>query len=616
MEFLERKPKAELACDPPAGGETSVEVVKSNMCGIFGYIGNKNNVADMVLDGLKLLEYRGYDSWGIAVKHGNEIAIEKHVGKIGDAKVHLPDSSMGIGHTRWATHGGVTEKNAHPHMDCTKQIAVLHNGIIENYAGIKEELLKNGHKFISETDTEIVPHLIEEKLKTENFETAVQNTFNRLRGLNAFVVAYAPSNKIIAAKTGSPLVIGKGDDGWYVASDVSGIIKHTRSILFLKDFEMVVLDRGIRLLDMVSGEEQKPIFESIDWKIEDVDKGTYAHFMIKEIHEQPTVIRNIAKNYSDQITALSDIVAEAKGTFFIGAGTAFHACLAGSYLFSKIAKQHVNTTAASEFNYLEHFLTDKSLVIALSQSGETIDVIEPLNRAKEKESTLVAIVNVLGSTIYRMADHKLLLSAGPEKAVASTKAYIAKLSILLSLSYAMTKNNKKAQELLLLASDAIEESLMDENVQHIEKLAHTLKSCEHMYIIGRGVSYPTSLEAALKIKEVSYIHTEGLAGGELKHGTIALIEKGTPCIVFAPKDETYEAMLSNAMELKARGAMIIGISSENTAVFDHWIYAKDVEDATMLTQIVPIQLLSYYLAVIRGNDPDKPRNLAKSVTVK
>ncbi|MEN9407038.1 MAG: hypothetical protein RLZZ455_254 [Candidatus Parcubacteria bacterium] len=588
------------------------------MCGIFGYIGKKETAAEMILEGLRTLEYRGYDSWGIAVKIADRIAVEKKVGKIGNAKVTLSKSSIGIGHTRWATHGGVTTANAHPHLDCTEKIALLHNGIIENYALIKEELIAKGHRFISETDTEVAVHLIEENLKTsDDFPEAVRMAFRRFTGLNAIVVMSSEKDQVVAAKNGSPLVVGRNGDAFFLASDTAGIVLHTKEIHFMKDNEMVVLGDDISLLNVSDGAPLVPEFETIDWAIEEADQGDFPHFMIKEIVEQPKVIRNIAETYSDQIDDLAQVIKNAKGTFFIGAGTAYHASLAGVYLFSKIAKEHVNTSMASEFNYLEDFLTKQSLIIALSQSGETIDIVEPLTRAKlQKGSQIVAIVNALGSTIYRMADKKLLLGAGPEKAVASTKAYSAKLSVLLLLSYSMIEKTSSAQQQLLEAATEIDRLTSDAQLQNIERLAEMLHMKQHMFTVGRGVSYATALEAALKIKEVSYIHTEGLAGGELKHGTIALIEKGTPCIVFAPQDETYEAILSNAMEIKARGGLIIGISPKKAEVFDHWIEVKETGDAAILTQIVPAQLLAYYLAVKKGFDPDKPRNLAKSVTVK
>lgn len=586
------------------------------MCGIFGYIGNKTNAAEIILEGLKGLEYRGYDSWGIAVKVGGKIDIEKHTGKIGDTKIKLPASSIGIGHTRWATHGGVTIENAHPHRDCSEKIAVLHNGIIENFQEIKSDLLNKGHIFISETDTEVVPHLIEEFLEKEDFITAVKKSFNLLKGLNAIVVVDTKSNKIVAAKNGSPLIVGVGKKEFFIASDASGILPHTRKIIFLKDNEMVSLGEVLKIFKLPNGEEEIPKIETVNWKIEKSDKGNYPYFMLKEINEQSSIIRNIAENYLDKIVDLKDVIEKSHGTFFIGAGTAYHACLSGMYLFSHIAKKHVNIAPASEFNYLEDFLTSESLVIALSQSGETIDVIEPLIRAKQKGATIVGIINTLGSTIYRMSDYKLLLSAGPEKAVASTKVYIAKLAMLVMLSFSLVDMASRGKEILLLAADEVDAILEQESLIKLKKIAKFLSTKEHIYTIGRGLSYPTALEAALKIKEVSYVHTEGLAGGELKHGPIALIEKGTPCIVFAPKDETYDAIISNATEIKARGGVIIGISSENATIFDYWVNIKDVSVASLITHSVSMQIVAYYMALFKKLDPDKPRNLAKSVTVK
>ena len=586
------------------------------MCGIFGYIGHKNNASDIVLEGLKILEYRGYDSWGITVKQGKKLLVEKHVGKIGNAKTILPKSNMGIGHTRWATHGGVTVANSHPHLDCKKEIAVVHNGIVENFEELKKVLIKQGHRFISETDTEVIPHLIEEHMKQGfGFSTSVRKTFNQLRGLNAIVVSFAPSTQIVSVKSGSPLVVISKNE-LYLASDISSFIEKTRKVLFLKDNEMVILGDSIELISAKDGKRLEAIPETVEWKFELANMGKFPHFMIKEIHEQPVIIRNIAKNYGDEIEGLTKILKKAKGTFFIGAGTAYHAGLTGVYLFSKIADMHVNSAVASEFNYLEHFLTKESLVIALSQSGETIDVVEPLSRAREKGSKIVAITNALGSSIYRMADYKILLGAGPEKAVASTKAYIAKLSVLFVLIFGIAGRSNDARKLLLSAADEVDRILENKNLQSLKKMAEMLSRSSNIYVIGRGASFPSALEAALKIKEVSYIPTEGLAGGELKHGTIALISKGTPVIVFAPNDETRESIISNAIEIKSRGGLIIGIAPENLPVFDYFIEIKDIKEASYIAQIAAIQLLSYFMAVCLKLDPDKPRNLAKSVTVK
>jgi glucosamine--fructose-6-phosphate aminotransferase (isomerizing) len=585
------------------------------MCGIFGYIGHKQNAADIVFEGLKLLDYRGYDSWGVAVKIGDKIEIEKKTGKIGDNKISLPKSTLGIGHTRWATHGGVTTINAHPHKDCSGEIAVLHNGIIENFQELKNDLLKKGHKFISETDTEVFAHLVEDFLKKEDLVNSVKDAFNLLRGLSAIVVINTKSNKIIVAKNGSPIVIGKGKNEFFIASDTAGILPYTKEILFLKDNELISLSDTLDLYSLPKLKPLAPVFETINWKIEQAQKGQYKHFMLKEITEQPTIIKNIATSYADQISDLADVIKESRGVFFIGSGTASHACLAGVYLFSKIAKKHVNTSVASEFNYLEDFLNKESLIIPLSQSGETIDIIEPLTRARNKGSKIMALVNVLGSTIYRMADYKLLLGAGPEKAVASTKAYTAKISVLTMLAFTLVDKMENAREILLKSAEEVERLLSSDNLEKIEKIAQKLHKQEHMYVMGRGMSYATALEGALKIKEVSYMHAEGLAGGEIKHGPIALIDNGTPCIVLAPADETFDAIMSNAIEIKSRGGYIIGVSSKNSPAFDEWIEVKET-GMPLLTQVVPMQLLGYYLAIAKKLDPDKPRNLAKSVTVK
>jgi len=588
------------------------------MCGIFGYVGKNTRAQDLVFEGLKTLEYRGYDSWGVAAKSSKKFIVEKHIGKIGTSKLNGEfrklSSGLSIGHTRWATHGGVTDENAHPHLDCTNTIAVMHNGIIENYEEIKKDLLRKGHKFLSETDTEILPHLIEENMKRKGFASSVRDAFNSLKGLNAIVVANSFSSEIIAAKNGSPLIIGKGDASLFISSDSSGILNYTNKLIFLKDNEMAILGDKVQLLELPEGRKIKTVFEKVSWKKEISDKGKFRHFMIKEIFEQPKILSNIGTFKSD-IEKLTALIRKAKGIFFIGSGTAFNACLAGQYLFSKIAREHVNTISASEFNYLEDFLNKKSLIIALSQSGETIDVIESLNRAKNKGAKIVAITNTLGSTIYRMADYKMLLGAGPEKAVASTKAYIAKLAVLLLLSYSFAGKLKDGKIILQKTYYEVQR-ILKYDIPKIKNIAKKLYKSEHIFTIGRGVSFSTALEAALKIKEVSYVHTEGLAAGELKHGTIALITKGTPCIVFAPDDETYQSIISNTTEIKSRGGFIIGVSPKNSTVFDEWIEVKDIAAGSYIAQIVPTQLLAYYMAVLKKLDPDKPRNLAKSVTVK
>lgn len=596
------------------------------MCGIFGYVGKKNKTASLILEGLKRLEYRGYDSWGISVKRPKKesekakFVLEKHVGKIGNAKLNSElagfVSSIGIGHTRWATHGGVTTANAHPHLDCSQTLAVVHNGIVENYEEIKKRLQKAGHKFVSETDTEVVPHLIEENLKSgKGFSTSVRDTFNELVGLNAIVVANTVSREIIAAKTGSPLVIGAADGNLFICSDVPALIPYTNKVMFLDDREMAILGEDVKVIKLPKGEPVTKSFEKVDWKFEDAEKGKFPHFMLKEIFEQPKVLRGIVEN-STQIGELAGIADQAFGTYLVGCGSASYACLAGQYLFSSVAKKHANFAVGSEFGYLEDFLTPKSLVIALSQSGETIDVIESVEKAKKKKSKIFAIVNNLGSTLYRIADHKILLGAGPEKAVAATKSVTAKQAIMIILAFTLAQKGQQGREHLKLAIKESEKILEEKNLLKIKKVAVELTGKEHVYIIGRGISHPVALEAALKIKEISYIHAEGFAAGELKHGVIALIEKGTPCIVFAPNDETYNDTISGATEVKSRGGVIIGISHKNNEIFDHFLQVGDCDVASIIPNTVVAQLLAYFMAVKKGLDPDKPRNLAKSVTVK
>ena len=585
------------------------------MCGIFSYVGRRNDAAEITLTALKALEYRGYDSWGVAVPAGDKMLVDKHVGKISVAQTSLPNSHIAIGHTRWATHGGVTDENAHPHLDCHSSLSLIHNGIVENYQELKDEL--KGHHFLSQTDTEVIAHHLESSIPEKGAREALRSIFNRSNGLNAFVFLDKSEQKIIAAKNGSPIVLGVGDGENFLASDSAAILPYTNRLIFLDDGQLAELTPdSVHIFDAHTGQELKPQITEVDWKVEDDSLGSYDHYMIKEISEQPRVIRSIATTYAPQIEKLASLIRDSYGTYFIGCGTAGNAALTGSYLFSHIAKRHVNFAPGSEFNYLEDFLKPESLIIALSQSGETIDVIEPVTAAKRKGVKLASITNNLGSTLYRMSDAKILLGAGPERCVCSTKAYTAKLAILTMLAYALNGGVGEAEEILLTAAAGIEKMLTENYLNQVKEVANYLTQKDHLYIIGRGLSYPSALEAALKIKEVSYIHAEGFAGGELKHGVIALIEPGTPCIVFAPNDETYDAIISNAAELKARGAYIIGISPRTHSLFDAHLATPDVGNASPVASAVPAQLLGYFAATTLGHDPDKPRNLAKSVTVK
>lgn len=593
------------------------------MCGIFGYVGTKSKAADIVFEGLKRLEYRGYDSWGVAVKKPksdtqNAYSIKKRTGKIGNASVSdLPKSNFGLGHTRWATHGGVTQTNAHPHTDCSGSIVLIHNGIIENYEAIKKKLLVHGHRFVSETDSEVAVHLIEELYRKYPFVEAVRKAFLQFEGLNAIIVMNPAKNAFVGVRSGSPLVVGMGKGENFLASDAAALLPHTKKVYFLLDNDLAVVQaNNLEVFDVVSGKTKSISPLTLTWDIKQSQKGAYPHFMLKEIEEQPTILSEIASSGLPQAKKIAKQIDKAFGTYMVGCGTAAYACIAGSYLFSKIAKRHINWAVGSEFGYQTDFLTPKSLVFALSQSGETIDTLEAVHKAKAKGAKVIALVNVLGSSLYREADYKLLIGAGPEKAVASTKSFTGKLAHLLLIAYALAGKPKKGRAIVAKAAKASKQVLNQDSVERIRRLARYLKGSEHIYVIGRGLSYPASLETALKIKEISYIHAEGFAAGELKHGVIALVEAGTPCIAFLPNDETYGANLAGAMEMKARGGYIIGISDKPHEVFDYLLPVADAGEATIIPNVIAAQLLAYELTIARGLDPDMPRNLAKSVTVK
>lgn len=579
------------------------------MCGIFGIISGQINSPEITFKALKDIEYRGYDSWGLAFPNGKGFDVIKKTGFL-PSTLRLPPSNISIGHTRWATHGGVTDINAHPHTDCTNQLVLVHNGIVENYLELKKSL--KGHKIKSETDTEIVVHLIEDQYrKSKDLVKATASVFSKLEGLSAVVVTNGKD--IVACKKGSPLVVGKLEDGFVLASDPNALLPLTKNLLFLEEEQMVVLNSSIELIDIQNDKKLNPDFKTVPWEHTSSSMNEYPHFMIKEIHEQPQVVRNILGNL-DGAEKVAEMIKNAYGTYFIACGSASYTCLLGTYLFSKYAKKHVNFAIGSEFNYLQDFLTDKSLLIAVSQSGESIDTLEPVIAAKKKGVEIVGLVNVLGSSLYRIADYPLLLSAGVEKAVASTKAVIAMDTYMILLSFILA--NKKAGAIEILQNSIREIEKIIENKSKIQNLAEEIYKSKDIYVLGRGLSYPIALECTLKIKEISYIHAEGFAGGELKHGTIALVEKGTPVIVYAPNDETFEASISNAMEVKARGAYVIGVGYKNNPVFDYFFEIVDTGASSVLPNIVFAQLLGYYLTLKRKLDPDKPRNLAKSVVVR
>jgi glutamine---fructose-6-phosphate transaminase (isomerizing) len=606
------------------------------MCGIFGYVGVRDEAPQRVLAGLKKLEYRGYDSWGIAARQNSAVPprllVEKHVGKIGQATTTLPAGHAALGHTRWATHGGVTEANAHPHLDCQGRLAVIHNGIIENHAELRRQLRANGHTFNSQTDTEVVCHLLEDELRggdddpyqdralppCDRLVQAVMRVFRRLDGLSAIGVLDPLLECIAAAKNGSPLVLGWGADGNYLASDSAALLEHTRRLTFLEDGQAALIDAtGAAIYDVASGNRLADArIWDITWREETDGLEGYPHYMTKEIHEQPAVLRRLARDRAEDAQRLADAVGEATTVHLVGCGSAAHAARCGEYLFSRIASRQANCVVGSEFGYLADFLDSRSLVVGLSQSGETIDLLDSIKSAGRRGARLAALVNVEGSSLYRLVDQPVLLSAGPERCVLATKSFTAKLGVLLMAAYAARGRLSEGQALVEHAADEIHLFLSDGRAERLGMLAERFAASEHLYVIGRGPSYPMALEAALKIKEVSYMHAEGFAGGELKHGVIALIEPGTPCIVLAPNDETFNAILSGAEEIKARGGYIIGISPFASDVWDEHVQVNDVGEAASIVNAVPPQVLAYHLALQRGLDPDKPRNLAKSVTVK
>lgn len=591
------------------------------MCGIFGYIGERHDAGSVVIKGLKNLEYRGYDSWGVALKkEDGTLRVGKDIGKIGAVKPenYGDVSSLAIAHSRWATHGGVTKENAHPHFSCDQRIAVVHNGIIENFQELREELKKKGHSFKSETDTEVIPHLIEEFQKSGmSLAEATRAACRRFHGRYAVLVMDRDSESLVAARTGSPLIIGVGKKEFFIASDIPAFLEHTRTVQYLDDGEMVAVENGkIRFLDIETGEERKKRLVTIDWEVKDAEKGEYEHYMLKEIMDQKNTISRAVHQDDAEIQTVADAIQNCLGCILTACGTAGKVCMAADYFFSVVAKRHVNFSPASEFPIYHHFLKPESLIIVVSQSGETADVLEAMKVARKAGSKVLAIVNTEGSSIARAADYTLLINAGPEKAVASTKAATGQMAVLLLIAHAVAGKLHEGRTLLLETSGQINDMLNPRYVEFIRDIAGKLSKHENMYIIGKGWNYPMAMESAIKIQEVSYVHAEGFAAGELKHGPIALIEKGTPCIALMGNDEFTSDMISNIMELRARGAMIIGVAPKKHDVFDHWIKVPDCGAAQPIVNIIPIQILAYLMAVQRGRDPDMPRNLAKSVTVK
>jgi len=582
------------------------------MCGITAYKGEKR-AAPILISALRKLEYRGYDSAGIATLDGS-INVRKGVGKIDQVnkKESLEDlpGTVGIAHTRWATTGSVTKKNAHPHS--ADGFAIVHNGIVENYQDLRKELQAKGVTFETETDTEVILKMIIHA-GTETLE-AVHHVFNRLHGRNAFVLMDS-TGTLFAARKGSPLIMGIAKKGIFLASDAAPLLEHTREVVFINDGELVQVGDSYTIYN-TNLEQQERNPEHIDWSVEQAQKGNYDHYMLKEIMEQRHTIADALANDKELIEQTAKRIRTAFGTYVVGCGTAGRVALASTYIFSHIAKMHLNFALGSEFPSYHDFLTEKSLLVAISQSGETADTLEAIEVVQELNGNVVSVVNVLGSTMDRIATVTIPVCAGPEISVCSTKATTGQLAITYLLAYACAGKYEEGLRVLKTTAESLNEFLNEAYLSSIRELAETLKQQENMYIIGRGQNYPVALEAAIKIQEVSYIHAEGFAAGELKHGPIALIDKGTPLIAFVPNDDTKENTLTNVLEVKARGGFIIGIAPENNEAFDVHIPVPDVPETSPIVNIIPVQLLAYYLGVARGNDVDMPKNLAKSVTVK
>lgn len=588
------------------------------MCGIFGMVSKtKRPVGQIILEGLKTLEYRGYDSWGVVTKEGDELIIVKQVGKIGDAT--LPSSEVnfvGVGHTRWATHGGVTKENAHPHLSYDGRFAIVHNGIIENYLQLKKQLIKSGVKlsaFVSETDSEVYAHyLASHVLKNGDIKKSLLETFSKLKGLSAILVLDKKTNQIYVMKNGSPLVIGYSDDGVYFASDAVALLPHVKEVYYLEDQEMYFQGE---IYDTVTGKVKKIKKERLALEAEKISKEGFDHFLLKEIYEAPVVIRKVLEHFDEQKGALLSLLRAYDSYCLIGCGTASYAALAGQYLFS--SQGYLATAfSGSESSHFIANLPTSTLPIFLSQSGETIDLIEQVNVLKKNNREILAIVNRISSTLDRKADVSYHLHVGPEISVVSSKAFLAKLTTLILLSYSLAGKQKEAVKEIEKALDSLEELFSESSTNSLKETAQKLSVFEHLFTLGRGKSYPVALEAALKSKEAAYVHNEGFAGGELKHGVISLIEEGTPALVLLGGDEEDDNILSNAIEVKSRGGMIIGISPTAHEAFDIHIKYENSGVANILLMTIIVQLLAYYMAVSKGLDPDKPRNLAKSVTVK
>ena len=598
------------------------------MCGIIGYIGKKNAVP-ILIQGLERLEYRGYDSVGICLKTNHHLEVLKRKGKVSQFK-KIPElknlsGSIGIGHSRWSTHGVPSRRNAHPHLDCKGEIAIVHNGIIENYQTLKDLLQKEGHVFLSETDTEVISHLIE-KFYQGNLEKAVIKTLGLLEGAFGLAILHQDENRIIAVRKGSPLIIGVGNGEMFVASDASAILKYTKKVVYMKDGQIADIYRNKFTIKNFKGEEVEKKVKEIKWSIGQLEKKGFKHFMLKEIFEQPESLRNALRGRIKQgkiKLSLNIDIKSIKRIIIVSCGTSWHSGLIAKYLIEKFAQVPVEVDYASEFRYRNPIIKKGDVVIGISQSGETADTLEALREAKKQGAGTLGIINVVGSTISREVDSGIFLHAGPEIGVASTKAFTSQLATLTLLAlYLRQEKGLKINRHILTEIENIPLKVkrIFKDKEKIKQIAQKFKNSKGFLFLGRGVNFPIALEGALKLKEISYIYAEGYPSGEMKHGPIALIDKDTPVVFLATKSYTYEKIMSNIQEIKARRGKVIAIANETdrriNKFADYVIRISETEEClSPILNVIPLQLLAYYMADLKGLDADKPKHLAKSVTV-
>ena len=584
------------------------------MCSIIGYYG-KNLAAPILVKGLEKMEYRGYDSVGVATKSENEILVKKGVGRViqVNSAIHLDDlpGMTGIGHTRWATHGKVTDTNAHPHSSNSGKIAIVHNGIIENFEELKDELISNGYNFKSDTDTEVIANLIQKNFdQTSDIKQAIIKTVSQLKGHYAFVVIFEDGT-LAAARFHEPLIVGVGKNSYYLSSDVLGFIDRTDDAIYIDNEDFVIVNNSGLEIHNFDGTRVKHQITKVSKEFADVYKGDYAHFTLKEISEQPDTIMRAGSD--EQIDEMVKHIRDSKTLYITGSGTSYNSSRIAKYLMSTHAKLKIEPIISSELQFAPDSIEKDSTLIAMSQSGESADVLEAVKIARQSNAKILSIVNHLNSSLSQESDVVIGLNCGPEIGVAATKSFTSQLAILYKIT------NKLCDGCMKLDWDNVSKSISEtlENHSKIQELAKILKNVSDIYVLGRGIHFPIAKEAALKLKELTYIHAEGIPGGELKHGPLALMDENVFVIIINPNDSTYTDTINSANEIKARGAKIIGISDKESDVYDYWIQAPKIDESFYpLVEIIPIQLLAYYAALEKDTDPDYPRNLAKSVTVK